>query len=261
MCYTTDIGESMEKIKTHRGLQIIISLSVLFGIPATMMGSVALENLMTNRIRSVEREKYKEVLPYLLETDNGIPLKAKIDSKPITVNIDMTEAERKQAIKAINDLDKISNVINYEILDNNNSSVYADINLSIAPNMVEATHAIGRASLNYDTKTGYIKYPISIVIDDGVINYRSTKGVNLVDYVVKHEMMHTLGFKDMNDEQYYNKTVMWYAVQDGMELDDFSDLDIKNIKTMYDQNLITVTKPKQVSFVCNIKNKKDEYIM
>lgn len=258
MCYNTGVGENM--IKKHKGLNIFITLSVLFGVPMTIVGAMAIDNAVERCNLASEKEKYKDVLPYLLTTQNGMPLKAKVD-KPITVGINMSEAEREQAVKAINDIQDISNTINYKILDTGETGVYADINLSIEPNMAEQSHAFGRANLTYDTKTGYINYPITITIDDSIINYKSTQGVNLVNYVVKHEMMHTLGFRDMKDEQYYNKTVMWYAVQDGMELDDFSTLDKNNIKSMYDNKTITVQRPNNISFVCKVKQKEDEYSM
>ena len=136
-----------------------------------------------------------------METENGVPLKAKVKDQ-IVVNVNMTGEERKQAIKAINDLDSISNTLNYKILDTDNSSIYADINISVDKNLQEAKEAFGNTNFTYKKETGYLMYPLNITIDDSIVNYYSSNGVSLVDYVVKHEMMHTLGFKDIYDEQF-----------------------------------------------------------
>lgn len=239
---------------------LFIAISFLIGFPVGEIAAIAINTAINNETKRVEREKYKDVLPFLLETENGVPIKAKVKD-PIVVKVDMTGEERKQAIKAINDLDSISNTLNYKILDTDNNSIYADINISVDKNLQEAKEAFGNTNFTYKKDTGYLIYPLNITIDDSIVNYYSSNGVSLVDYVVKHEMMHTLGFKDIYDEQYFNKTVMWHSVDDGMELDNFSELDKKNIKSMYDNDYILVTRPKNIKIECNVKRKEDELSM
>lgn len=239
---------------------MFIAVSFILGVPAGILGSIAITTTVNNKVRKVEREKYKDVLPFLLETENGVPIKAKVKD-PIVVNVDMTGEERKQAIKAIHDLDSISNTLNYKIIDTDNSSIYADINISVDKNLQEAKEALGNINFTYKKDTGYLIYPLNITIDDSIVNYYSSNGVSLVDYVVKHEMMHTLGFKDIYDEQYFNKTIMWHSVDNGMELDDFSELDKNNIKSMYDNDYISVARPENMKIECKVKQKEEELSM
>ena len=238
---------------------LVVGVSFILGVPAGMIGTIAVKTAINNNTKKVEREKYKDVLPFLMETENGVPLKAKVKDQ-IVVNVNMTGEERKQAIKAIQDLDDISNTLNYKILDTKNSSIYADINISVDASLAERKNAFGNTSFKYDQNTGYLEYPISITIDDSISAYYSPSGVSLVDYVVKHEMMHTLGFKDINDEQYYNKTIMWHSIDSG-DLEDYSELDRMNIKSMYDNDYISVTRPKNAKIECNIKQKEKELTM
>ena len=120
---------------------MFIAVSFILGVPAGILGSIAINTNINNKVRKVEREKYKDVLPFLLETENGVPIKAKVKD-PIVVNVDMTGEERKQAIKAIHDLDSISNTLNYKIIDTDNSSIYADINISVDKNLQEAKEEV-----------------------------------------------------------------------------------------------------------------------
>ncbi len=239
---------------------LFVAVSFILGVPAGMIGAIAVKTAINNNTKKIEREKYKDVLPFLMETENGVPLKAKVKDQ-IVVNVNMTGEERKQAIKAINDLDSISNTLNYKILDTDNSSIYADINISVDKNLQEAKEAFGNTNFTYKKDTGYLIYPLNITIDDSIVNYYSSNGVSLVDYVVKHEMMHTLGFKDMYDEQYLNKTIMWHSVDNGLELDDFSELDKNNIKSMYDNDYISVARPENMKIECKVKQKEDELSM
>lgn len=239
---------------------LFIALSFLIGVPVGGIAAIAINTAINNKTRQVEREKYRDILPFLMESKDGIPIKAKVKD-PIVVKIDLTGEEREQAIKAIRDLDNISNTLNYKVLDNESNSIYADINISVDANLQESKGAFGNTTITYNEGTGYLKYPMNITIDDTVANYYSSNGVSLVDYVVKHEMMHTLGFKDIHDEQYFNKTVMWHSVDGGMELDNFSELDKKNIKSMYDNDYILVTRPENVKIECNVKQKEDELSM
>lgn len=239
---------------------LVVAVSFFIGISVSVATSIKINMAENNKIRQTEREKYRDLLPFLMETQDGVPIKAKVKN-PILISINLTGEERKQVIKAIQDLDKISNTLNYKILDNERNSIYADINISVDTNLLNSKGAFENTSIEYNTRTGYLKYPMNITIDDTVANYYSSNGVSLVEYVIKHEMMHTLGFKDIYDKQYFDKTIMWHSIDNEMNLDNFSSLDVKNIKTMYDQNQITVTKPENMNIVFNVKQKEEECSM
>ena len=61
-----------------------------------------------------------------------------------------------------------------------------------------------------------------------------------MSFVIKHEMMHSLGFKDLYDSKYFNKTIMFYAFSSFTNIGDYTDFDKKNIKQVYDYTTSTV---------------------
>lgn len=248
----------MSKLHKRDNLFIKLTLVVGLGFSSGILGVKAIDHFQINSIRTSEREKYKEVLPFLLTTDYDIPLKAQV-KQPITVNLELDGEDRKQAIKAIQDLDAISTKLNYKILETNNTSIYADINISTSNTLTDSTNAVGYTQYTYNNRTGYINYPITIQIDSSIKNVYDNTGVSLVDYVVKHEMMHTLGFCDLYDNTYFNKTIMWYSIDSGKDVNTYTELDKMNIKKMYDNELIKSVKPlPQIQFVSYIQKQKDD---
>ena len=244
----------LSKMKFNFGMIV----SAVLGIPVGIVGGINIAEKYEQKEYEKyqnEFERYSDVLPFLSTNKKGFPLRADV-SKDITVKLNLTEQEIEHAINAINDLDDISKNVNYTILDNKDKSIYADIQLYSIEDMADSTHALGRTHYTYNNKTGYINYPITITLDKKCLNYTSENGVNLLNYVVKHEMMHTLGFTDLYDTKYYNKSIMWHNVW--VNIDDFTGLDKYNIQKMYDNDEITVTKPANISFATQVIKKEKE---
>ena len=248
----------MSRLHKRDNLFIKVTLVIGIGFSSGFFGVKAIDHFQIDSIRTSEREKYKEVLPFLLTTDYDIPLKAQV-KQPITVNLELDGEDRKQAIKAIQELDDISTKLNYKILETNNTSIYADINISTADNLTDSMNAAGYTQYSYNNRTGYINYPITIQIDTSIKDIYDGQGISVVDYVVKHEMMHTLGFCDLYDNTYFNKSIMWYSIASGKDVNTYTELDKMNIKKMYDNELIKSVKPlPQIQFVNYTQKQKDD---
>lgn len=235
---------SRMKFNIHLAISIAVGLPIGFVYGSTVLA----EEVQKKRAES-ECEKYSEVLPYLMTREYGMPLKAKVN-KDIKIELNLTEEEAKHAISAINELDDISKNINYTILDGKNTSIKADIYMYSVENFQNSARTLGLTSFTYNESTGYINYPIEITLNKKCLKYKSENGVNLLNYVVKHEMMHTLGFADLYDAQYLDKSIMWYNT--GADIDNFTDLDRYNIQKMYDDGEITIQKPSNSLFAAII---------
>lgn len=242
----------------------LINIMIKVVIPATVVGSVG-GGILYSKIReqtvSKARQSKKELLPYLLTTSDGMPLSFDVKDN-ITVGLNLSELETTQAINAIEKLDLISDTLNYTIVDAKDTKVKCDINISSEKGL-RSTGCMGVTTMSWNENSGVISLPISIKIDESCINYFDTYGVNLCSYVVKHEMMHTLGFADLYSDKYLNKSCMYYSVGGANECNDFTELDINNIQKMYDDKQITVTIPQNVFFITTVldnkKYKEEEY--
>lgn len=226
-------------------ISIYVLLSISVSAPLGLYLGINLINQRQKDVIASEKQRYGELYQYMLTTQAGRPLIAPITNKTLNiVTNNFSDKEKREIVDAIDKLDNIIDNVNYKILDSNNKNINADIYIdNDTDNMshldeVEDVHTLGITHLTYNERTAIINYPLTITIDGSCSQYYDSTGVNLLNYVVKHEMMHTLGFSDLYDEKYYNKSIMWHRVEG--DVNDYTSLDEFNIKTLYDNNLITV---------------------
>ncbi len=228
----------------------IITTVVGAPIAGGFLGKYLADVSFNNKQKEIQnQERFNGVSDLMLNNGYNTPITIDVDkNKPINVSLfNFTDEERKDAINAINDLDEISENINYTIIDNAYSKVTQNITISkISKDQLELMSqnplTLGYTSFQFSIKEAKIAFPVNIYINESVENIYDTNGVSLLSYVLKHEMMHSLGFKDMYTDDYLNKTVMYYQVSPAVDINDYTDFDKKNIKQVYDYSTTTLNE-------------------
>ncbi len=228
----------------------IITTVVGAPIAGGFLGKYLSDAMFDNQQKEIQnQERFDGVSDLMLHNGYNTPITMDVDKNtPLNVSLfNFTEEEKKDAINAINDLDEISENINYTIIDNDYSKVTQNITISkISKDQLELMSqnplTLGYASFQFNIKEAKIEFPVNIYINESVENIYDTNGVSLLSYVLKHEMMHSLGFKDMYTDDYLNKTVMYYQVSSDVEINDYTDFDKKNIKQVYDYETTTLNE-------------------
>lgn len=244
------------------GTKILIGLTTYMVAAGVMLAGVtSCVNSKQEALRA--QEKFSGITHLMSTSDYGTPLTLPIDENPIAVVLqNFTEEERQDAINAINRLDEISENVNYTILEKDDFSIKQKITITNNVDL-EKTHpyldkSLGVTEYKIDNEKATIKYPIYISIDEDCKDIYDTEGVSLMSYVLKHEMMHTLGFADMYSKEYLDKTVMYYTVENGMEINDYSEFDEKNIRQLYDEGSISVKRSDKMEYTAYTKQKEDD---
>lgn len=163
----------------------------------------------------------------------GVPYTITQPKEKINVLIkdNFTVAEQEEIKTAINELDLNAKglMFNYEnvteigskkiTIEKNNS--YVDLVTG------DDADTIGYTSYNLQPLTAKILYPISININPNYLNYYD---INL-ESIIKHELLHTLGFKDIYDEKMAGKTIMMWTTD--LASKDYSQEDINTLNELY----------------------------
>ncbi len=228
----------------------IITTVVGAPIAGGLLGKYLSDATFNNQQKEIQnQERFDGVSDLMLHNDYNTPITMDVDKNtPLNVSLfNFTDEERNDAINAIQDLDEISENINYNILQNDHSSVSQNITISKVSedelkDMSSSPAPLGYTSFSYGVKDATIMFPVNIYINESVENIYDTNGVSLLSYVLKHEMMHSLGFKDMYTDDYLNKTIMYYQVSPAVDINDYTDFDKKNIKQVYDYSTTTLNE-------------------
>lgn len=216
---------------------------------ATVMFTIAVPATIFVMDQKNKRELcagFEDVKGLMLETKSGVPLRLNLTDEPIKVAVEsFNEQDKKQVVSAIERLDDISKNLNYTILDSDNGHIDADIKIRYGS--VDDETTLGNTHLTFNEKTAVINYPIDIQIDPSVQNWRDTEtNESALSFVVKHEMMHTLGFRDIYDKNFMDKTIMFHTIAN---VSDYTTMDETNIKKLYDDRLVSVKRANQADFV------------
>lgn len=236
-----------EKVKFVLTLTIVCSLGMPFGFA----GGVYLAKLFDDWQSQVDRKNYGDMYDLMLKSNGRVVTLEKYD-EPITVSLaqNFSENEKKQIVNAIESLDAISPSLNYTILENDKYSIMADINIDKGKDAI-AEHALAQTYMRYNSKAK-ITYPISITLDEEFSNCFGNYTLledNLLCRVMKHEMMHTLGFADLYDEKHFDKSIMWYSIGNAGVVKDYTERDKYCINKIYDgDTLVTVNYPSELKF-------------
>ncbi|MBO5884831.1 MAG: hypothetical protein J6Q51_03445 [Clostridia bacterium] len=245
--------------KSLRRQLLTLTISTTAIIAGTFFPVVASEihtKAQTNDVR------FNGISEYMLTTESGVPLTLPLSKNPIAIVFDnLSETEKDLAIQAIQELDEISENINYTILDADDYKITQKIILqsddSLSDNKVGGT-----ANFSYNNFTGKINYPITVSLDPDYTRYVSTvNGENMYTSIVKHEMMHTLGFKDIYDKDSKYDSIMYYDISHDERALDYTERDKKCIRQVYDNEQIKISKPDKLvvnNKTYNTSAKKEE---
>lgn len=226
-------AERWQKVKKviTKTVATIITTATLAGAPFALFAKT-----LEKKVEAAEKEPAAH--EYMLKTPTGAVLNLPLNENPIAVVLQNFSDEKKQiAIDAINELDNISKNIDYVILDTDDARITQKI---IIQNNVDLEELCGPTVLGVthmliNTKSGEINYPVSIILDDNIQEIYDENGNSLLEHVLKHEMLHTLGFADLYDQKFQGKTIMFYAIDLNASFDGYTQTDIKNIIEMYDK--------------------------
>ncbi len=240
----------------RNGIVLTLSFLISVGCP---MGYIALSlynDEVEKQIALADKEKYGDMYELMLDMKGKVITLEKF-KEPITVTLakSFSEKEKEQIVDAINTLDEISPNINYNILDNPNVSITADINID-KKEKLSMPLAVATTNLNYNSKA-QITYPIFININESYSNHFKDidiKENDMLSHVVKHELMHTLGFCDLYDEKHYDKSIMWYSTENAEIVPDYTERDKACINKIYDDMLVSVQHPKELYYSINSSN-------
>ena len=239
----------MKKRRYVATLTFLISM----GLPIGYVGTSMYNDQVEKQMAQADREKYGNMYELMMHM-NGKVITLDKFKEPITVTLanSFSEKEKEQIVDAINALDEISPNLNYTIIDSPNISIMADININ-KEDKLETPLALATTTLEYNNKAK-ITYPIYIDIDQSFSNYFANidiKENDILSLVVKHEMMHTLGFADLYGKEHFDKSIMWYSTENFDVVKDYTERDKECINKIYDDILVSVQHPKEMYYSVN----------
>lgn len=237
--------------------KIKLTVKILTTVVVSGMGFAS--NSFCNEYKT-KQKKVMETSDFMLTNkDKTSILKLPLTENPIPVILENFNEEQKQcAIEAITRLDNISKNLNYVVLDSDDYNITQKITLSLDKDLMECKKAPGIAVFSHNQHSGEIHYPINITLDPDCINIVSSEtGENMFTSVIKHEMLHTLGFSDNYSYSDKNKTIMYYSMDSDNRALDYTEYDEYNIRKIYDNFVDEVEKPTQIQ-VTNCYHTKEE---
>lgn len=167
---------------------------------------------------------------YLMQTPLGSYMKLPIDENPIAIVLgDMTNDEKKSVYQAIETLDNISTNIDYTILEKDDVSITNKIYITANDDI--PADALATTTIDSKNFSGKIQYPIHIEVDMDRCHtmHSDITGEDAVSAVVKHEMAHTLGFKDLYEPKYMKESIMYYSIYQ----ESYTESDERRIRAYY----------------------------
>lgn len=228
-----------QKDKGSLFFKILITVSVAW--TGSIAACEATSKIMTDQYKTYHRQNFKEFEDIMLQNKDGLCLILPKQKNPITVALENFSNEEKQLIKdAIMDLDYLLPNIDYKVLDNPETNQYVQLRIENANDF--DCMAIAETKVKYN-RIGQIVFPMSMKINIDDVNYWDRCGTyefdTLLTHIVKHEMLHTLGFKDIYDHEAMGKTIMYYSMGDpSANYDKYTITDIDNINKIYNSGIV-----------------------
>lgn len=227
------------KIKLHKNSCIIVFALTAVVSLNSCAGMALAEKFLSNR-----QEKFKGIEHLMMKNyDNKC---VSLDtSEPIGVIIkNATEEERQDIINAIAQMNNISSGLNFILCDSkdlklkNNIYIYAGEDIG----SYFKNDCFGLTNFTYSNSDLLINFPITVSIDEDVRGMHDDQtGASAFSFILKHELMHALGFVDIYSEEYLNKTIMYYQINANLNISDFTAFDIENIQKIYGKGVHVVT--------------------
>ena len=215
----------MLKNKKHCKLAKIIGISGL--ALSFIMSGASLTSSLINITGNFRYIKSMVFIDTKLDTSKG----------DIKINLyDFTDEEKAIVKDSIKEIDDLSSRINYVFSDEEDISTNQVINIY---NNIEFKNSktAGDVDLRSSFFTINIQYPININLREGLINSHdeNDKSATLLSHVVKHEIMHTLGFNGLGTDRWLGKSIMYYDTDKSSDYGvvDLTELDKKDIIERY----------------------------
>lgn len=214
-------------LKNRKLLRMLIPIGIIgslicLPIGLTIVSSKAIEANKEGKERFVKNSLYQNI-------------HSSISPEPILIKLkDFTYEETLEVKKSINEIDELSNNLNYIFEDNvdkSNRIIYINNNVELPQNIG------GNTNYKTDDLKAEILYPIEINLRGGLINYVYSEdfSITLLSAVVTHEMMHTLGFSDLRTDDWLGKSIMYYnaSISSDYGVAQMTDIDKKDIISVY----------------------------
>lgn len=245
-----DTAQTVEEEVLRKQLKVKnkINLLLLIGLTGSLVTNSIYAN---NKYANVDSNRYNT-------TQLGVPIVANLGiDKTIDVVIDESfDDEQKEYITtAIEELDIDLTGVSYNIMLNSDKKSKKCINILKKDCNPADKSALAETFLKHNDFYGNIVYPVNIQVYTKSLE-RGYGDLNVYnDYfsaVIKHEMLHTLGFKDVYDKKYFNKTIMYGELSYQTRLFDLSQEDIDMVNSVY--------KPKAGEKIVDVRVNEPVYI-
>ncbi len=221
--------------KTVVGFSTLYCISTVITFSIMEFDSVKQMPQIPQRFKGVDKSLFIQNsfgMPYMLPIKNGM----------VELNIlnQFTEKQQKEIKTGIMELDDLAKGFNYTVSESNTHKEKA-INIELVP--YSKDHSIATANSWSRIWGTTINYPITITFNENVIK---TYSVDLTQ-VIKHELLHTLGFNDLYDKEDMDHVMYYQAVGNSL-----NDEEINALNTVYDgkyTGLYKAGKPTSVNYV------------
>ncbi len=209
--------------------------AVLYGVAITM---VLQTGVTTGRTASARKELFNGLdTSYFQKTIFNVPLLLPIKNGVVDLNIDPAfSAEEKQAlVKGITEIDNLLDGVNYNITFND-GTLKKGINIrAFKENEKNKSNGIACATIKANQWKAEITYPVTIKFDTKMMEEKDYD----YDFVIKHELLHTLGLADLTDSD-YNRNLMYYGYTTSKPT--LNDEQIRALTTVYSPDLTGAEK-------------------
>ncbi len=246
--------------------KVLISIAAPTAAIGTLVGmpiaAVKLTDMLLNP--EVDNSKFEKYENDFLKTNRGDIIRLPIDENPIPVVLgDMDKKTKEYIVEGINCLDNISENINYTIFDADDFNVKSNvkhISFEVVDTITDSSPTTaGNTTFKYSNRTAEILYPIEIKIEDSYADWfwDAEYTQSVLTTIVKHELMHTLGFKDLYNEEDKNRSIMYYGLANDSP-STYTQEDIEKIQYCYDgKEVATTSHPNKVE-ILNYSNYLDD---
>ena len=167
----------------------------------------------------------------------GVPITLPVNKNEIQVLIDkeFSDEQKNCIAEAIDEFDFDVKGVNYKIELDPSKAQKKSIRIGRVAN--DSNNGLAVTDLKSRGYFGYFQFPINIDVQVEKImptNLPTEDNQRYLSSVIKHEMLHTLGFKDIYDKSMKSVTLM-YGINDndGTTLYDLSESDKQIVNTVY----------------------------
>ena len=194
-------------------------------------------------------DPYKGLHGLMYEGLDG-PILADVENPIGIVVKNATETEQLKIKSVIDQMNGFCPNLDFTFTDKNNISIENKIFVETNYQFKDEgglTFQTGKVTIRADKFGCKIKYPVYLYINTELIDLfeKQWKKDDIYTHVLKHELMHTLGFCDQADIWFKDKTIMYKeTTYDG--LFDFTQMDINNINRLYGADSVIVKHPKKL---------------